>query len=266
RRAGLPVEIVKEFDSWRQVRDAEGTTGWVLGSMLSGRRTAVVLPWELKASQSGGASQPVSAALRDDDSDTARPLAYVEAGVPAGTIAREARGGRTRARGFRGYREQVRRGGPSQGEGIRWPRPPVRAADGPGLYGASLPGLAARHQPHHHIDMRYFQVGGRLRQAIDADAVAGDVDQPTLFLDKKVIVIRRVGIEVGALPADRDLAQQACALELMQGVIDGCQRHPFACAHRLLVQQLGRDMAIAIGEQQGRERDPLPRRAQSGAP
>ena len=51
RRAGLPVEIVKEFESWREVRDAEGTTGWVLGSMLSGRRTAVVLPWELKAGQ-----------------------------------------------------------------------------------------------------------------------------------------------------------------------------------------------------------------------
>ena len=31
RRAGLPVEVIKEFESWRQVRDAEGTTGWVLG-------------------------------------------------------------------------------------------------------------------------------------------------------------------------------------------------------------------------------------------
>ena len=31
RRAGLPVEVIKEFESWRQVRDAEGTTGWVPG-------------------------------------------------------------------------------------------------------------------------------------------------------------------------------------------------------------------------------------------
>src|SRR4029453_6158013 len=51
RRAGLPVEVDKEFESWRQVRDAEGTTGWVLGTMLSGRRTAVILPWEASNGQ-----------------------------------------------------------------------------------------------------------------------------------------------------------------------------------------------------------------------
>ena len=32
RRAGLPVEVIKEFEGWRQVRDAEGTTGWVLAA------------------------------------------------------------------------------------------------------------------------------------------------------------------------------------------------------------------------------------------
>lgn len=45
RRAGLPVEIIAEFDNWRQVRDSEGATGWVLGPLLSGRRTALVAPW-----------------------------------------------------------------------------------------------------------------------------------------------------------------------------------------------------------------------------
>jgi SH3-like domain-containing protein len=48
RRAGLPVEIIAEFDVWRQVRDSEGATGWVLGSLLSGRRTILVAPWESK--------------------------------------------------------------------------------------------------------------------------------------------------------------------------------------------------------------------------
>ena len=42
RRAGLPVEIVAEFETWRRIRDAEGTEGWVLHSLLSGRRTALV--------------------------------------------------------------------------------------------------------------------------------------------------------------------------------------------------------------------------------
>ena len=115
RRAGLPVEIVKEFESWRQVRDAEGTTGWVLGSMLSGRRTAVVLPWEQKAGQ----PQPASAALRDDDSASARPLAYVEAGVLASIISCDGRWCRISVGGFRGYIEQVKLWGAYQGEVIR---------------------------------------------------------------------------------------------------------------------------------------------------
>jgi SH3-like domain-containing protein len=45
QRAGLPVEIVAEFETWRRIRDAEGTEGWVLHSLLSGRRTALVTPW-----------------------------------------------------------------------------------------------------------------------------------------------------------------------------------------------------------------------------
>src|SRR5271168_2505409 len=43
-RAGLPVEITAEFEIWRRVRDAEGVEGWVLHSLLSGRRTALVTP------------------------------------------------------------------------------------------------------------------------------------------------------------------------------------------------------------------------------
>jgi SH3-like domain-containing protein len=43
-RAGLPVEITEEFATWRKVRDSEGAEGWVLHSLLSGRRTALVAP------------------------------------------------------------------------------------------------------------------------------------------------------------------------------------------------------------------------------
>lgn len=45
-RAGLPVEITEEFDNWRKIRDSEGSEGWVFHSLLSGRRTAIVAPWE----------------------------------------------------------------------------------------------------------------------------------------------------------------------------------------------------------------------------
>ena len=45
-QSGLPVEIIQEFENWRQIRDWEGKTGWVFHSLLSGRRTALVTPWE----------------------------------------------------------------------------------------------------------------------------------------------------------------------------------------------------------------------------
>ena len=41
-RAGLPVEIIREYDIWRQVRDPDGATGWMNKSLLKGERTAVV--------------------------------------------------------------------------------------------------------------------------------------------------------------------------------------------------------------------------------
>ena len=45
-REGLPVEITQEFDNWRKIRDSEGAEGWVFGSLLSGKRTALVAPWD----------------------------------------------------------------------------------------------------------------------------------------------------------------------------------------------------------------------------
>lgn len=41
-KEGLPIEIIREFDTWREIRDIEGGAGWVHKSLLSGRRTAVV--------------------------------------------------------------------------------------------------------------------------------------------------------------------------------------------------------------------------------
>jgi SH3-like domain-containing protein len=44
-KAGLPVEIIQEYDNWRQVRDADGTEGWVSEALLSGNRAAIAAPW-----------------------------------------------------------------------------------------------------------------------------------------------------------------------------------------------------------------------------
>lgn len=52
RRVGLPLEVFQEFENWRRVRDSEGASGWILSVLLSGRRTALLMPWEAKANKS----------------------------------------------------------------------------------------------------------------------------------------------------------------------------------------------------------------------
>ena len=42
KRRGLPLEIVKEYKIWRQVRDPDGTLGWMNKSLLTGTRTGFV--------------------------------------------------------------------------------------------------------------------------------------------------------------------------------------------------------------------------------
>ena len=42
-RTGLPVEITAEFENWRRIRDSDGTEGWVYHSLLSGKRTGMVI-------------------------------------------------------------------------------------------------------------------------------------------------------------------------------------------------------------------------------
>lgn len=42
RRPGLPLEVVKEFDHWRRVRDWQGAEGWMHSSMLTNKRSIVV--------------------------------------------------------------------------------------------------------------------------------------------------------------------------------------------------------------------------------
>ena len=36
KRANYPVEIIQEFDQWREIRDHEGAIGWVHKNMLQG--------------------------------------------------------------------------------------------------------------------------------------------------------------------------------------------------------------------------------------
>lgn len=47
-KEGLPVEVTAEFDTWRRIRDIDGTEGWVHQSMLSGKRSMLVTGHDLQ--------------------------------------------------------------------------------------------------------------------------------------------------------------------------------------------------------------------------
>lgn len=67
KRRDLPVEIEREFDIWRLVRDQEGIRGWVNTQTLGPRRTGVVI----------GAERT----MRRDGNDTAIAIARLKPGV-----------------------------------------------------------------------------------------------------------------------------------------------------------------------------------------
>src|SRR5215471_458736 len=117
-------------------------------------------------------------------------------------------------------------------------------------------------EAHDHVDIGNLEVLGRLRQTIDANRTAGDIDEPPLGLHEEVVVIGNVGVEIGALSTDGDLAQQPRALELVQGVVNGGQGNLFARRHRLLVKDFGGHMTVTIAKQQSRQGHALTRRPQ----
>jgi SH3-like domain-containing protein len=42
QRRDLPIRVIEVYRSWRKVQDPDGTTGWMLVSLLSDQRTAIV--------------------------------------------------------------------------------------------------------------------------------------------------------------------------------------------------------------------------------
>lgn len=67
KRRDLPVEIEREFDVWRWVRDVDGIQGWVHQATLMGRRSFIV--------------QKTDAILRSDAKDSAPAVAILKPGV-----------------------------------------------------------------------------------------------------------------------------------------------------------------------------------------
>ncbi len=95
-RRALPVEIIQEFDTWRRVRDSDGSVGWIFQSLLSSKRTAVVSPW------ADDAPRPLHA----EPSPKGAVTAYLQPGVLANVDACHAGWCRLSGGGFDGWIEQ----------------------------------------------------------------------------------------------------------------------------------------------------------------
>ncbi|NJO54338.1 MAG: hypothetical protein HC829_05355 [Bacteroidales bacterium] len=107
-RSSLPVEIVAEFETWRRIRDVDGSEGWVYHSLLSGRRTAMVAPWVPNE----------TVILRADRSADARIAARLEPGVLGSVRACRAGWCRISGQGFDGWIQQERLWGVYPNESI----------------------------------------------------------------------------------------------------------------------------------------------------
>lgn len=97
-RAGMPVEVTAEFENWRRIRDSEGSEGWVYHSLLSGRRTAVVVTKTkddlVSLYEASNAASPV--------------VAQLQSGVQATIKSCSGQWCRVTGKGFDGWMQQER--------------------------------------------------------------------------------------------------------------------------------------------------------------
>jgi len=106
KRRDLPVEIEREYDVWRWVRDPDGIRGWVNQATLMARRNFII--------------QKDDATIRSDPSDNASAVAILKPGVIGRIRSCEAASAwcDVQAGGFRGYLRRQQFWGVLPGEAI----------------------------------------------------------------------------------------------------------------------------------------------------
>lgn len=80
-RRGLPMEIIQEFGNWRKVRDPNGNEGWMLHSLLSGKRRVIITPWDVPAEKNEEPLPTIS--MRSAGTENSNAVAQIEAGAIA---------------------------------------------------------------------------------------------------------------------------------------------------------------------------------------
>jgi len=89
QRRHMPVEIIAEYDTWRKIRDWQGTVGWVHQSMLDGSRYVMI---------TGG-----ERILHQEASDSSLPAAKLMPGVIPELLKCDGPWCRLEIRGYRGW-------------------------------------------------------------------------------------------------------------------------------------------------------------------
>lgn len=94
KKEGLPVEIIREHDTWRQIRLQDGDEGWVHKSLLSGKRAVIV------------ASEKPETLRRKPDAQS-MPVVKLEKGVVAEVSRCDANWCRLSSAGYTGWAERA---------------------------------------------------------------------------------------------------------------------------------------------------------------
>lgn len=105
QRAGMPVEIFEEWDTWRRIRDYQGVVGWVSVNLLTSRRTAIVTD--------------TRRTLHDSPDATSRAVAELEPGVIGRLLECQGEWCRLDVKGYEGWMKRGEIWGVMPGENFK---------------------------------------------------------------------------------------------------------------------------------------------------
>jgi SH3-like domain-containing protein len=105
-KSGVPVEVIAEYDAWRRIRDADGSTGWVSAALLDGRRNVMM-------------QGRVNTAILEAPKADAEAIAFAEPGLVAKLVSCAGAWCEVSTRGYSGYVSRDRLWGVYEDEVIR---------------------------------------------------------------------------------------------------------------------------------------------------
>ena len=191
------VEIIKEFETLAADPRCRRHEGWVLQSLLSGRRTALVAPWVK------GEPAPACAALRTRRRARPTVVAKLEAGVIASVIPATGAGAASVTQSSAATRRLHRAG---QAVGRLSEREGRSSSAAARRERSALLGRSRTID----VDVAISMPSGGSGSAVDRGSRSAGMSTSTLVAStKKWLWSVGVGVEIGLRAVDRELAQQA---------------------------------------------------------